>query len=111
MDALRSSEPEQSEQVLELQSGVAWSPRVEGPRRLVLWMPLLFSRPRRRVLFEIHEPCPGAFRYIGLRISVDESSELAETLRLVARPREIEVYEPVGSNYVLPRSFSRKTLY
>src|SRR6266566_1264209 len=74
-------------------------------------MPLLFSRPRRRVLFEIHEPCPGAFRYFGLRISVDEASELAETFRLVARPREIKVYEPVGSNYVGGRSFSRKTLH
>src|SRR2546430_2384230 len=73
-------------------------------------MPLLFSRPRRRVLFEIHEPCPGTFRYIGLRISVDESSELAETLRLVARPREIKVYEPVGSDYVGARSFPVQTL-
>ena len=39
----------------------------------------------------------GTFGYIGLRISVDQSSELAETIRLVARPREIKVYEPVGS--------------
>src|SRR5439155_1658937 len=74
-------------------------------------MPLLFSRPRRRVLFEIHEPCPGAFRYFGLRISVDESSELAETLRLVARPREIKVYEPVRSENVVFRRNSRQPLY
>jgi hypothetical protein len=44
---------------------------------------------------EIHKTCTGACRYIGLRISVDEPAKLAETILLVAWPREIKVYEPV----------------
>jgi hypothetical protein len=58
------------------------------------WVPLLGDA---ELALQIHKTCTGACSYIGLRIGVDESSELAETLRLVARPREIKVYEPVGS--------------
>jgi hypothetical protein len=60
---------------------------------------------------EIHKTCAGTFRYLSLRISVDESSELAETLRLVARPREIKVYEPVGSIDVVACRHIRQPLY